>query len=98
MSKFQLHNNKANALTYIIDKCRIKLINTLTTKRNFMKKQNEKDLENYKKEVYNYLTQQFELSTETATELMKDYDKLLAGFWEDRLEVAVTATGMMHNF
>lgn len=63
-----------------------------------MKKQNEKDLENYKKEVYNYLTQQFELSTETATELMKDYDKLLAGFWEDKLEVAVAATGMMHNF
>lgn len=63
-----------------------------------MKKQNSKELEEFKEEVYNYLTQQFELSTETAEKLMKDYDKILKGFWADKLEVAVAATGMMHNF
>lgn len=71
---------------------------TYTTKQNFMKKQNEKDLESFKKEVYNYLRKQLEISEEVAKSQMKYYDDILDVYWKDKLSVAATATGMMHNF
>lgn len=63
-----------------------------------MKKQNEKDLENYKEEVYNYLTQQLGVSTTVAKSRMKAYDKGFDEYLEDNWSVSAVATAMMYGF
>lgn len=63
-----------------------------------MKKQNSKELEEFKEEVYNYLMQQLGASTKVGKNLMKAYDDILEIYWKDKLSVSAAATGMWYGF
>lgn len=63
-----------------------------------MKKQNSKELEEFKEEVYNYLTQQLGVSTTVAKNRMKAYDKGFDEYLEDNWSVSAVATAMWYGY
>ena len=59
-------------------------------------------LEDYKQQVYDYLTTKLKVSTTVAKNRMKEYDDFLEVFLEVFLEekypVSAAATAMMYNY
>ncbi|MBP5517123.1 MAG: hypothetical protein J6X91_00445 [Bacteroidales bacterium] len=51
-------------------------------------------LEDYKKAVKAYLTKKLGVSEQVSESWMKKSDKALEGYWEDKLPVSATATGI----
>ena len=59
--------------------------------------QDYQSLEDYKKAVKAYLTKKLGVSEQVSESWMKKSDKALEGYWEDKLPVSATATGLMLN-
>ena len=55
-------------------------------------------LEDYKQQVYDYLTTKLKVSTTLAKNRMKDYDDFLEVFLEEKYPVSAAATAMMYNY
>ena len=55
-------------------------------------------LEEYKREVGNYLMEKLNVSPEVAKELMTDYEPYFPGFLRDGWEIAMAATYIIHNY
>ena len=55
-------------------------------------------LEDYKQQVYDYLTTKLRVSTTVAENLMKSYDDFLEVFLEEKYPVSAAATVMMYNY
>ena len=55
-------------------------------------------LEDYKQQVYDYLTMKLGVSTTVAKNRMKSYDDFLEEFLEEKYPVSAAATAMMHNY
>ena len=61
-------------------------------------KPTKEDLEEYKKEVYDYLTQQLKVPTTAAKNRVKNYKAFFKDYLENNWGVSATATTMMYNF
>lgn len=57
-----------------------------------------KELEIFKKEVYNYLTQKLGASITTANELMESYEIGFERYLEDNWDVSAVATAMWYGY
>ena len=55
-------------------------------------------LEDYKQQVYDYLTTKLKVSTTVAKNRMKEYDDFLEVFLEEKYPVSAAATAMMYNY
>ena len=55
-------------------------------------------LEDYKQQVYDYLTTKLKVSTTVAKNRMKEYDDFLEVFLEEKYPVPAAATAMMYNY
>ena len=55
-------------------------------------------LEDYKQQVYDYLTTKLKVSTTLAKNRMKEYDDFLKEFLEEKYPVSAAATAMMFNY
>ena len=55
-------------------------------------------LEDYKQQVYDYLTTKLKVSTTLAKNQMKEYDDFLEEFLEEKYPVSAAATAMMYNY
>ena len=55
-------------------------------------------LEDYKQQVYDYLTTKLRVSTTVAGNRMKSYDDFLEVFLEEKYPVSAAATAMMYNY
>ena len=55
-------------------------------------------LEDYKQQVYDYLTTKLKVSTTVAKNRMKEYDDFLEVFLEEKYPVSAVATAMMYNY
>ena len=55
-------------------------------------------LEDYKQQVYDYLTTKLGVSTTVAKNRMKSYDDFLEEFLEEKYPVSAAATAMMYNY
>ena len=55
-------------------------------------------LEDYKQQVYDYLTTKLKVSTTVAKNRMKEYDDFLEEFLEEKYPVSAAATAMMYNY
>ena len=55
-------------------------------------------LEDYKQQVYDYLTTKLKVSTTLAKNRMKEYDDFLEVFLEEKYPVSASATAMMYNY
>ena len=55
-------------------------------------------LEDYKQQVYDYLTTKLKVSTTLAKNRMKEYDDFLKVFLEEKYPVSAAATAMMYNY
>ena len=55
-------------------------------------------LEDYKQQVYDYLTTKLKVSTTVAKNRMKEYDDFLEVFLEEKCPVSAAATAMMYNY
>ena len=55
-------------------------------------------LEDYKHQVYDYLTTKLKVSTTLAKNRMKEYDDFLEVFLEEKYPVSAAATAMMYNY
>ena len=55
-------------------------------------------LEDYKQQVYDYLTTKLKVSTTLAKNRMKEYDDFLEVFLEEKYPVSAAATAMMYNY
>ena len=55
-------------------------------------------LEDYKQQVYDYLTTKLRVSTTVAENRMKSYDDFLEVFLEEKYPVSAAATAMMYNY
>ena len=55
-------------------------------------------LEDYKQQVYDYLTTKLKVSTTVAKNRMKEYDDFLKEFLEEKYPVSAAATAMMFNY
>lgn len=55
-------------------------------------------LEDYKQQVYDYLTTKLKVSTTVAKNRMKEYDDFLEVFLEEKYRVSAAATAMMYNY
>ena len=55
-------------------------------------------LEDYKQQVYDYLTTKLRVSTTVAKNRMKEYDDFLEVFLEEKYPVSAAATAMMYNY
>ena len=55
-------------------------------------------LEDYKQQVYDYLTTKLKVSTTLAMNRMKEYDDFLEVFLEEKYPVSAAATAMMYNY
>ena len=55
-------------------------------------------LEDYKQQVYDYLTTKLKVSTTVAKNRMEEYDDCLEVFLEEKYPVSATATAMMYNY
>ena len=56
-----------------------------------------RSLKIYTKAVKNYLTNKLGASEQVAEDLVKENSAALEGYWEDKLPVSATATGLMLN-
>ena len=54
-------------------------------------------LEDYKQQVYDYLTTKLKVTTTLAKNRMKEYDDFLEVFLEEKYPVSAAATAMMYN-
>ena len=57
-----------------------------------------KSLGDYKKAVYDYLTQKLGASEAVAQSLMNSYEELLDEYWGSKLPVSGAATGMWFGY
>ena len=55
-------------------------------------------LEDYKQQVYDYLTTKLKVSTTLAKNRMKEYEDFLEVFLEEKYPVSAAATAMMYNY
>ena len=55
-------------------------------------------LEDYKQQVYDYLTTKLKVSTTVAKNRIKEYDDFLEVFFEEKYPVSAAATAMMYNY
>ena len=55
-------------------------------------------LEDYKQQVYDYLTTKLKVSTTLAKNRMKEYDDFLEVFLEEKYPVSAAATVMRYNY
>ena len=55
-------------------------------------------LEDYKQQVYDYLTTKLGVSIMVAENRMKSYDDFLEVFLEEKYPVSAAATAMMYNY
>ena len=55
-------------------------------------------LEDYKQQVYDYLTMKLGVSTTVAKNRMKSYDDFLEVFLEEKYPVSAAATAIMYGF
>ena len=55
-------------------------------------------LEDYKQQVYDYLTTKLRVSTTVAKNRMKEYDDFLEVFLGEKYPVSAAATAMMYNY
>lgn len=55
-------------------------------------------LEDYKQQVYDYLTTKLKVSTTVAKNRMKEYDDFLEVLLEEKYPVSAAATAMMYNY
>ena len=55
-------------------------------------------LEDYKQQVYDYLTTKLKVSTKLAKNRMNEYDDFLEVFLEEKYPVSAAATAMMYNY
>ena len=55
-------------------------------------------LEDYKQQVYDYLTTKLKVSTTLAKNRMKSYDDFLEEFLEEKFPVSAAATAIMYNY
>ena len=55
-------------------------------------------LEDYKQQVYDYLTTKLRVSTTVVENRMKSYDDFLEVFLEEKYPVSAAATAMMYNY
>ena len=55
-------------------------------------------LEDYKQQVYDYLTMKLGVSTTVAKNRMKSYDDFLEEFLEEKYPVSAAATAIMYGF
>ena len=55
-------------------------------------------LEDYKQQVYDYLTTKLGVSTTVVENRMKSYDDFLEVFLEEKYPVSAAATAMMYNY
>ena len=55
-------------------------------------------LEDYKQQVYDYLTTKLKVSTTLAKNRMKEYDDFLEVFLEEKYPVSAAATAIMYGF
>lgn len=55
-------------------------------------------LEDYKQQVYDYLTTKLKVSSTLAKNRMKEYDDFLEVFLEEKYPVSAAATAMMYNY
>ena len=55
-------------------------------------------LEDYKQQVYDYLTTKLKVSTTVAKNRMNEYGDLLEVFLEEKYPVSAAATAMMYNY
>ena len=55
-------------------------------------------LEDYKQQVYDYLTTKLRVPTTVAENRMKSYDDFLEEFLEEKYPVSAAATAMMYNY
>ena len=60
--------------------------------------QQQMTLEDYKQQVYDYLTTKLKVSTTVVKNRMKEYDDFLEVFWEEKYPVSAAATAMMYNY
>ena len=55
-------------------------------------------LEDYKQQVYDYLTTKLRVSITVAENRMKSYDDFLEVFLEEKYPMSAAATAMMYNY
>ena len=60
--------------------------------------QQQMTLEDYKQQVYDYLTTKLGVSITVAENRMKSYDVFLEEFLEEKYPVSAAATAMMYNY
>lgn len=60
--------------------------------------QHQMTLEDYKQQVYYYLTTKLKVSTTVAKNRMNEYGDLLEVFLEEKYPVSAAATAMMYNY
>lgn len=61
-------------------------------------KPTKEDLEEYKKAVYEWLTEKMEVSEEVAKSRMKNYENFFEEYLEDNWSACTAATAILHNF
>ena len=61
---------------------------------NLLKTMNYQNLEDYRNAVKDYLIKTLKVSEQVAGNWMKRSDKVLEEYWEDKLPVSATATGI----
>ena len=72
----------------------MKVLDNLNSKAD---KKLEMSLEEYKNEVYKYLTEKLHFSVEVAENLMKKYDEDFQEFYSENLSVEAAGCGMAMN-
>ena len=55
-------------------------------------------LEDYKQQVYDYLTTKLGRTTQQARSLMKDYDNSFQGYLDDGRTIPMMATAILYNY
>lgn len=55
-------------------------------------------LEDYKQQVYDYLTTKLGRTTQQARNLMKGYENLFQGYFDDGWTVPMMATAVLYNY
>ena len=60
--------------------------------------QHQMTLEDYKQQVYDYLTTKLGRTTQQARNLMKGYENLFQGYLDDGWTVPMMATAVLYNY